>query len=865
MRILAVSGLYPPYSFTGYDLGCRDIIEALKKRGHEIRVLTSRICYQDIFEEDDISRWLQPNFREKLDWRAALLKEIVNQTAFKRAVHDFSPEVVFFFNPTYVSVSLGLLARAMGLASAYYIANLWFLAYEKDHWFRVWPKRSDGAQAIRYFSHKYRVFPPSQPLHFGQAIFANRYLQTLAEQVGLPMDEARVIPWGVDVSRFSPGEKSVRKPQRLLYAGQVRPDKRIDSAIRALGILVNEFGRTGLSLTFVGYDPWNISPLAPTHKAVRSLIEKCGVRGMVRFAGWKPRREMPSVYREHDVFLFPSTDEGIPSLALLEAMASGMAVVSTMTRAREDILEEENNSLLFPGGDALQCAQRISRLLDNPSLLESLQSGARETVERGFRLEKMVEAIESTLETAIRRTFSGQRPLPVKEGSLLEDPSPKTPLRRLAGSARWWLRLGALAVTVRTIFRPRFFLTKGKRAFYKATSLALLIGLPVFYETFFRLAGRRAKRSKRTELNPRSILVIQLTDIGDVVLSSAFLRELRRHWPDARISLAVQPSMVNLVEKSPDIDEVIPFRWRSFKDWGSSFSGHWRWWLQTTILTARRLWRHRMDMAISLRWNNDAPQAAALTLMLASGAPIRVAYRDIPHERVPYRITDINRLITHGPVRSYLKHEVELQMEILSSLGAKPSTPQVHVWAGPDDEEFAREVLSRAGFSGEVPVIAIAPGAAWPFRRWPADRFVSLGRWLQETHRANIIILAARNELELARRIEQGLLKERTVSLAGRTTIRQMAAVLKRCRLFIGNDSGPLHVAAGAGIPVVGFFGPGEYERFKPWGVDHEAIRLGLPCSPCSQECVFNEPRCIKGISLDRAKRVISKKLGRIA
>ena len=112
-------------------------------------------------------------------------------------------------------------------------------------------------------------------------------------------------------------------------------------------------------------------------------------------------------------------------------------------------------------------------------------------------------------------------------------------------------------------------------------------------------------------------------------------------------------------------------------------------------------------------------------------------------------------------------------------------------------------------------------------------------------------------ERPLALRIEQGLVKNRTLNLAGRTTIMQMAAVLRRCHLFIGNDSGPVHVAAAAGVPVVGFFGPGEYERFKPWGVRHEAIRIGLPCSPCSQDCAFDDPRCIRGISLDRAKEVI--------
>lgn len=862
MRILAVSAFYPPYSITGYDLGSRDIVEKLKDGGHEVRVLASRYCYQDVPIEGDVFRRLQPHFRERLDWRGALLKEIVNQTAFKRTVHEFMPEVALFFHPTYTSASLGLLAREMGIPSTYYIANFWYLVYEKDDWFRAWPKSAVGARALRYFSRRYRLVPP-RPLHFGQAVFTNRYLQTLAEQVGLPADRTRVIPWGVDAEKYSPGRADVRKPRRLLYVGQVRPDKRIDTAIQALGILVNDLGRKDLSLTAVGYDPWNISPLSPTNKALRALIESRGLREKVRLTGWKPRQEMPSIYREHDIFLYPGTDEGISSLALLEAMSSGLAMVSTLTRGHEDIIEDGKNALVFGGGNAGQCAQQVARLLDDPALFESLRGQARAAVERGFSLKNTVEEMERTLEEAAR-TGTARTALPSAEKApFLEDPDPKASLRRLTRQAKCWLRMGAAAVTARTVFRPRFFRQKGKRLLYKAHSLALLVGLPILYEAFFHLAGRRPKKPIKKALTAKNILVIQLADMGDVVLSTAFLRELRRHWPRSWIGLVVQPSMVALVEKCPDVDEVIPFRWRLFQDWGNAFSGHWRWWLQTSILTARKLWRHNIDLAVSLRWNNDAPQAAALTLMFTSGAPVRVAFRDIPRDRIPCRVTDINRLITHGPVRSYLKHEVELQMEILSSLGATASEPQIQIFTGPEDERYAREVLGRTGFSAGSPIIALAPGAAWAFRRWPSERFIALGRWLQEAYEANVIILAARSELDLARRIEQGLHPNRTVSLAGKTTIRQMAAVLRRCRLFIGNDSGPMHVAAGVGIPVIGFYGPGEYERFKPWGVDCETIRLGLPCSPCSQDCVFNDPRCIRGISLDRAEEAASRMLGK--
>jgi len=250
-------------------------------------------------------------------------------------------------------------------------------------------------------------------------------------------------------------------------------------------------------------------------------------------------------------------------------------------------------------------------------------------------------------------------------------------------------------------------------------------------------------------------------------------------------------------------------------------------------------------------------------MMVASGAPRRIAYIDAVNSYKLQCSNNVNHVITEGPTRGVSKHEVEYQLDVLRFLGANPEEPRLEVWTTPDDERFAQKVLARPGLSDKDLLIALAPGAAWAYRRWPTSRFIELGRWLQDRYQAVIIILAGKGERKLALEIEKGLQDKRTVNLAGQTTLREMAAILKSCKFFVGNDSGPMHVAVAAGVTAVGLFGPGDYDRFKPWGKDHEVIRLGLTCNPCSENCKFSKALCIQGIAVSQVQDVFTNRLDR--
>jgi heptosyltransferase-2 len=542
-------------------------------------------------------------------------------------------------------------------------------------------------------------------------------------------------------------------------------------------------------------------------------------------------------------------------------MSCGLAIVSTATGGNADILQDEFNALVIPPENPESCARQILRLAQEPELLESLGVRARQTIETNYRLEQSAVSLENFLSAAVGAARpAGARPSSVGPAAIV-DLLPPPSLDKLVRQANSWLRWGSLIVLARNLFKPKTVLKALKKIYRDGSSFTSLLLFPAICRGFFYVTHRPRTLAKAKMPQPRQVLVVQLADLGDIILTSPFLRELRRFLPGTRIVLAVQPSMADLLKYCPYIDGLVAYDWRTVRNWQTAFKGNARWWWKSLWTMRRSFWKDRFDTAISLRWNNDPCQAASLILMYASGASRRVAYVDEANDFKLLSMRYVDKLITEGPVRGPLLHEVEYQRDILRFLGARPQDTGLEVWTSPEDERFAQDLLARHGLTADDRLVALAPGARWAFRRWPEGRFRELGRWLQEDHGASILIMAGKSERDLARRIAGGLQEKRTLNLAGKTTLRQMAAVLKRCQLFVGNDSGPLHVAAACGVPALGLFGTGEYERFRPWGPKQGVIRLGLTCNPCSENCHFAEARCIQGITVDQVKRALAEKL----
>jgi heptosyltransferase-2 len=355
------------------------------------------------------------------------------------------------------------------------------------------------------------------------------------------------------------------------------------------------------------------------------------------------------------------------------------------------------------------------------------------------------------------------------------------------------------------------------------------------------------------------ILLIRLRLIGDVVFTTPAIRALRRTFPDAHLAYLVEPAALPVVAGNPDLDEVIAVpRVRGWRR------------LAADVALVRRLRRARYDVVIDF---HGGPRASWLTW--ASGAPRRIGY-DVAGRGWHY--TD--RVPRPRALRP--RHSVENQWDLLQGLAPALSRPPDRA----DDSVYMIESTAAAdrvagrlasmGVGPDTQLIVVHVSAGNPFRRWPADFFVELVMRLGAADPVRRIILtsgpseagAAREIAARARSSMPG--REETVLMGEEFSLSELRSLVARAALFIGGDSGPLHVAATSEVPIVGVYGPTLPVRSAPWRSPSsitESVELGdLPCRPCDQRrCLPGDFRCLTHLVPDQVLAAAERALERRA
>ena len=388
--------------------------------------------------------------------------------------------------------------------------------------------------------------------------------------------------------------------------------------------------------------------------------------------------------------------------------------------------------------------------------------------------------------------------------------------------------------------------------YWPAPALLRLVGEPLF-----RLAGRRSKNHcdlARVE----SVLVVRTDEIGDVVLTTPFLRELRRNLPDAWITLVVKPAVRALMETCPYVDEVLAFSVKIGKR-SLPFGKY----LLLPKFAYRHLWRRRFDIALSPRWDTDSFHAT--WLMYLSGAPWRVGFSERTDPDKSYYNHNYDRLRTHSLDDATLKHEVERDLDLLRFIGARVEEDGLEIWLQPDDVAHARQVLKdRAVLASDLKV-ALVPGALRARKVWPRENYAELVRWLRNAFGARILLIGGADEAALGEALHAEL-GDGVINQIGKTTLRQAAALLQQCDLYVGNDTGPMHIAAALGLPTVEISchpRPGSPRhahsslRFGPWKVPCAVVQPEQPLPPCRISCEADHAHCIATIDVASVRQAI--------
>lgn len=416
LTILIVSNFYPPYYIGGYEIGCKEIVDELARRGHETRVLTSTYRVQrPQIDNNSVYRLLIRRNFDRLGgtffqrYSHLLQMEMNNQREFLNLVKAIKPDIVYFWNLFSISTSLIDIAIQSRVSTAFFAFDEYLpSAIRSDPWRKTWTKRS-GRRVIEVLKQalrsvlSYRILLCNGEPHLPHMQCASEYIMKKITDNYNSIGNTEIIPWGVNLRSFG-YRTDTSFEKRLLYVGRIDRIKGVHTAIEVVRILIRDYGYTSTDLTLYGGELDS-----DYSQGLRQMIRSYGLEKQVHFKGFIDRATLPDIYQQYNILIFPSIWNEPFGLSLIEAMACGLAVVGTGTGGSAEILRHEENALCFPKGDAQACAAQINRLFSQPELYEQLRRNGRLTVEKHFRIEHTFDRIEQSLLQIGQSTLTGTR------------------------------------------------------------------------------------------------------------------------------------------------------------------------------------------------------------------------------------------------------------------------------------------------------------------------------------------------------------------------------------------------------------------------------------------------------------------------
>ena len=335
----------------------------------------------------------------------------------------------------------------------------------------------------------------------------------------------------------------------------------------------------------------------------------------------------------------------------------------------------------------------------------------------------------------------------------------------------------------------------------------------------------------------KRILIVRTDRIGDVLLSTPVVRAVKEFYPNSFVAVMVSPYAKEIIEGNPWADEVIIYD--KDKKHRSVFA---------SIRFARQLRRRKFDLAIILH-----PTNRVNLVTYFAHIPERVGYNKKMGFLLTKRIEDKKHL---GE-----KHEMEYSLDVIRAIGIEPKEKELFMPIKLESENWLEDMLAKNRILNQDRLIAIHPAASCPSKIWPQESFAQVADKLIEAG-YKIIVVAGPKDKKIANKVVEKI-SYPVLNLAGDTSVSHLASILKRCKLFISNDSGPVHIATAVGTPVISIFGRNQRGlsplRWGPLGIKDKFLHKNVGCIECLAHNCKKEFVCLKAISVEDVLKTVEE------
>jgi glycogen synthase len=404
MKILIVSNFFPPHSVGGYELGCHEVANGLRNRGHKVRVLTSTHGENGPVSSDDTCRVLHvrssvPSGLRKFP--TIFRDERHNVKCFRDQVQLFQPDIVYLWNLQFGCLSLAFAAERTGLPVAYFVSDNWFANFgcNDDLYYRINGKTRTVREFFTAIAIKAGLkisgleipkgIPKPSVVHC-----CSEYIRSVALQQheSLPTE---VVHWGVDTEKYKTSAPRAGSARRFLFVGRLVLGKGVHTALEAFLRVAERRDDISLSIAGGGGFLSNCEPM------LRDLVNRSTARDKVQFLGKLPRDQVVKLYEDHDALLFPTEQPEPFSIALVEAFSSGLGIIGTQTGGTPEILVDGETGTTFKAGDVSDCANAIERVATDAETYVRLRECGQNNARTNFTIDRMVTRIEDSLKAIL--------------------------------------------------------------------------------------------------------------------------------------------------------------------------------------------------------------------------------------------------------------------------------------------------------------------------------------------------------------------------------------------------------------------------------------------------------------------------------